>query len=128
VTKERGDTHCDPAPLALSASKPRENGQRLGGGEWGRNGWIFPQESPGSAHNETEGPLVEIGSCSVLSIRRSVSGSSQRGMVLGGSGEWRVAREQWPVAREQWSVVSEYQEMILAVIEKRQNKANCSWC
>ena len=39
------------------------------------------------------GVLAEIGSRSVLPIRLLVSGSSQRGRVLGGNGEWRVARE-----------------------------------
>ena len=66
---------------------------------------ICPKESPGSAHNEIEGPLVEIGSRSdfgnsAVGVRqqpagRSVSGSSQRGMVLGGSGEWRESSGQW---------------------------------
>ena len=47
----------------------------------GRNGWICPQESPGSAHNEIEGSLVEIGSRSVFGNSRSVAGNSQRGRV-----------------------------------------------
>jgi len=95
---------------APPATRERSTGERR---RVGRNGWICPQESPGSAHNEIEGPLVEIGPRSVLAIRRSVSGSSQRGRVVGGSGEWRVASgewrvagELWPVAREQWPVDS----------------------
>ena len=44
------------------------------------------------------GVLAEIGSRSVLPIRLSVLGSSQRGRVLGGNGEWRVCENsgQWP--------------------------------
>ncbi len=42
-----------------------------------------------------DGSLVEIGS-------RSVAGSSQRGRVVGGSGEWRVASGEWRVASGVW--------------------------
>jgi hypothetical protein len=69
-------------------------------------------------------PLVEIGSRSVLTIRRSVSGSSQRGKVLGGSGEWREISGQWHEYSDQWPVASEIKEAETTVIEKRQNKAN----
>ena len=51
-------------------------------------------------------PLVEIGSRSVLTIRRSVSGSNQRGKVLGGSGEWREISGQWHENSDQWPVAS----------------------
>src|SRR5271166_5495788 len=80
---------------APPATRERSTGEQR---RVGRNGWICAQESPGSAHNEIEGPLVQIGPRSVLAIRRSVSGSSQRGRVVGGSGEWRVASGEWRVA------------------------------
>jgi hypothetical protein len=82
--------------LGLSALAARER-STVGRQRVGRNGLICVQESPGSAHNEIEGLLVEIGPCSVLAIRRSVSGSSQRGRVVGGSGEWRENCGQWHV-------------------------------
>ena len=69
-------------------------------------------------------PLVEIGSPSVLTIRRSVSGSSQRGKVLGGSGEWREISGQWHENSDQWPAANEIEEAETTVIEKRQNKAN----
>src|SRR5208337_2810643 len=47
----------------------------------------------------------------------------------GGSGEWRVASGgQWHKNSSQWPVASEIEEAETTVIEKRQNKANCSWC
>ncbi len=45
----------------------------------GKNGWICAQESAGSAHNEMEGPLVEIGS-------RSVFGNSAVGVRVASGG------------------------------------------
>ena len=48
-------------------------------------------------HTEIEDLLVEIGPVRFLAIGRSVAVSSQRGRVVGGSGEWRVAGELWPV-------------------------------
>ena len=68
-------------------------------------------------------PLVEIGSPSVLT-RRSVSGSSQRGKVLGGSGGWRERSGQWHENSDQWPAANEIEEAETTVIEKRQNKAN----
>src|SRR5271166_4631162 len=79
---------------APPATRERSTGEQR---RVGRNGLICAQESPGSAHNEIEGPLVEIGPRSVFDNRRSVSCSRQRGRVVGGSGEWRVAGELWPV-------------------------------
>ena len=87
----------------------------------GRNGLNCAQESPGSAHNEIEGPLVEIGPRSVFDNRRSVSCSRQRGRVVGGSGEWRVASGGRIVA-------SEVEQTKLAAIKKRQNKAKLLGC
>ena len=51
----------------------------------------------------------------------SVDGSSQRAQVVGGSGEWRVARKQWPVASSQWPVNAKRGDHGK---EKLQNKAN----
>ncbi len=62
-------------------------------------------------------PLVEIGPVRFLAIGRSVAGSSQRGRVVGGSGEWRLASGGRIVASE-----SEEREPV--VREKRQNEAN----
>ena len=85
----------------------------------GRNGLDFPQESPGSVHNKIEGPLGQIGPIRSFAIRLSVAGSSQRGRVVGGSCEWRVASGGRIVASE-----SEEREPV--VREKRQNEANLS--
>ena len=49
--------------LSALATRERSTGERR---RVGRNGWICPQESPGSAHNEIEGSLVEIGPRSVI--------------------------------------------------------------
>jgi hypothetical protein len=32
------------------------------------------------------------------------------------------------VAREQWPVATEIEKAETTLVEKRQNKANCSWC
>ena len=74
-------------PLALSASGHERmvNGRAATSG--GENGLDFPQESPGSVHNKIEGPLGQIGPIRSFAIRLSVAGSSQRGRIVGSSGE-----------------------------------------
>ena len=54
-----------PGAAGVERLRPRENGQRWAAAS-GENGLICPKESPSSAHNEIEGPLVEIGSRSVF--------------------------------------------------------------
>ena len=71
-----------------------------------------------------EGPLVEIGPRSVFDNRRSVSCSRQRGRVVGGSGEWRVASGEWRVASGGRIVASESEGREPVVREKRQNEPN----
>ena len=66
--------------LSALATRERSTGERR---RVGRNGWICPQESPGSAHNEIEGSLVEIGPRSVflnsaVGIRHSPAGEGPR--------------------------------------------------
>jgi hypothetical protein len=54
-----------------------------------------------------DGPLVEIGPRSVLSTRLSVTGSSQRGKVLGGRGQWHENSDQVDVGATLLSGVPE---------------------
>src|SRR5208337_2112290 len=59
------------------------------GGERGKTDGFFRRDRPVWCHTERKGVLVEFGPRLVLPVRLSVSGSSQRGRVVGGSGEWR---------------------------------------
>ena len=93
-------------PLAWSASGRERMVSGPTAASGGENGLDFPQESPGSVHNKVGSPLGQIRPIRSFAIRRSVSGSSQRGRVCArpepagpgvelGTGEW------WSVASGQ---------------------------